>query len=688
MDYAFLRQEGIRHLERLAGRLWTDYNAHDPGITILEQLCYALTDLAYRIDYPLPDLLYSQGGEAQAGFVGPTDSLTTRPVTPSDWRKLLIDVPGIRNAWVEVDQRPADQPDFYYRPQTGVLKFEDDPLMADPVFLKGLYRVLLEFESGANRSAAEKEALARLQANRNLGEDFARITPLQDQEVQVLAHVEIGPVDNPEQVLLHIYRQLSDHISPSVRFYTLSQMLDRDNRVNEIFDGPQLAHGFIDPAELAQAQRRSTLHTSDLIQAIMDVPGVKAVRFITMSVNGDFSQQTATTETSTGTTTQIWSLNLESTQAPKFDINKSAIILERNGLPVQVNRASVRAEYTQMLQQVLNRPPLPTTERDFQPPRGQNREVGRYHSVQHQFPATYGIGDLGLSTSAPPERQAQAKQLQAYLLFFDQLLANYFAQLSNVKDLFAFAGVTDQTYFVQPIADDTLGLDGLRKEGHAKRLAEISGEATTTLGAAQRRNRFLNHLLARFAEQFTDYALLQAEQAQLIDDKEAFLQNYPVLSQARGTAYNYLQPAGEENWAGLEKRIRYKLGLKLPEENFMVVEHILLRPMAGDGPVKGNRKRTIPILTAAKYQDPYSLRLSFIFPDLTEDSRYAEPSFRQFVHHTVREETPAHLSVDIQWLEPDQLQVFKAAYQEWLDKRRAYWLDVNAGQETIDDHIR
>ena len=48
MDYAFLRQEGIRHLERLAGPLWTDFNAHDPGITILEQLCYALTDLAYR----------------------------------------------------------------------------------------------------------------------------------------------------------------------------------------------------------------------------------------------------------------------------------------------------------------------------------------------------------------------------------------------------------------------------------------------------------------------------------------------------------------------------------------------------------------------------------------------------------------------------------------------------------------
>ena len=45
LDYGTLRQQGIRYLERLAGKAWTDFNAHDPGITILEQLCYAITDL-------------------------------------------------------------------------------------------------------------------------------------------------------------------------------------------------------------------------------------------------------------------------------------------------------------------------------------------------------------------------------------------------------------------------------------------------------------------------------------------------------------------------------------------------------------------------------------------------------------------------------------------------------------------
>ncbi len=71
MDYAFLRQEGIRHLERMAGQLWTDFNTHDPGITILEQVCYAITDLAYRIDYELPDLLASAGEAADTSLYSP-----------------------------------------------------------------------------------------------------------------------------------------------------------------------------------------------------------------------------------------------------------------------------------------------------------------------------------------------------------------------------------------------------------------------------------------------------------------------------------------------------------------------------------------------------------------------------------------------------------------------------------------
>ena len=79
MDYAALRAAGIGLLERLAGQQWTDFNAHDPGITILEQLCYAITDLGYRIDYDLRDLLAGGESELYRSLYSPAEILTTAP---------------------------------------------------------------------------------------------------------------------------------------------------------------------------------------------------------------------------------------------------------------------------------------------------------------------------------------------------------------------------------------------------------------------------------------------------------------------------------------------------------------------------------------------------------------------------------------------------------------------------------
>jgi hypothetical protein len=84
-----------------------------------------------------------------------------------------------------------------------------------------------------------------------------------------------------------------------------------------------------------------------------------------------------------------------------------------------------------------------------------------------------------------------------------------------------------------------------------------------------RRQGFLNHLLSRFAEQFTDFALLNAgflspdqlQKAQ-IKAEEKFLTNYPELSSKRGKAYNYKCNGWEnENISGFEKRVKALSGI-------------------------------------------------------------------------------------------------------------------------------
>ncbi|HEX9440124.1 MAG TPA: hypothetical protein VF909_10595, partial [Roseiflexaceae bacterium] len=59
-------------------------------------------------------------------------------------------------------------------------------------------------------------------------------------------------------------------------------------------------------------------------------------------------------------------------------------------------------------------------------------------------------------------------------------------------------------------------------------------------------------------------------------------------------------------------------------------------------------------------RDPFSMRLCFVFPNWT--SRF-DPDF---VRRMLREETPAHLDVQLQWLSRAEMRAFEGAYKDWL----------------------
>ncbi|HKJ68808.1 MAG TPA: hypothetical protein VKA68_12680, partial [bacterium] len=146
-DYAYLRKKGLEYIEQLSHEIWTDYNVHDPGITTLEILCYALTDLGYRTSYPVEDILAGQTPTAHPDipdFFTARDILTTNPVTISDFRKTMIDVAGIKNAWLEVVDAP--EPQLHINCLDSELAFEPSEYTR-PLNLQGLYNVILEFDT-------------------------------------------------------------------------------------------------------------------------------------------------------------------------------------------------------------------------------------------------------------------------------------------------------------------------------------------------------------------------------------------------------------------------------------------------------------------------------------------------------------------------------------------------------------
>lgn len=687
MDYGFLRKVGIRYLQEMAkaGLQWTDFNTHDPGITILEQLCYAITDLGYRIDYELPDLLAGKGGDPYESLYTPARIMTTRPVTLDDLRKLVLDVAGVKNVWIEKVDNP--QLPLHYHEGRQELRLQAESLDLEPVRLKGFYRVLIETSDLADidGTVVKIEAVRRLHANRLLCEDYEEIKILFKEDVIIDARIAIGPVDDAEAVLANIYEEISNYFSPRVPFATVHEMSKAGLPADRIFDGPSLEHGIADSEALRRTQRRTFIYISDLIHAIMKVDGVRAVRDISMSG---------------GRKKDAWSMKITDYHVPALNLDQSNIKLEKDRLVATVDYAKARKKYFDRLKQATILHPLKPDERDVIPPPGRDRNLADYHSIQHQFPACFGIGEMGLPSSAPAQRQGQANQLKAYLIFFDQLLADYFAQLAHVRDLFSFNSGTAGTYFTQAVADKALGLDEIfdkTPDDQADRVQAIMDELVGSEISLERKNRFLNHLLARFAEQFTDYSLFLFEAMpkgidpaeKMIHDKQAFLRHYPAVSSARGTAFNYLQPWSRENVSGLEKRIRLKLGLMESQgETFYLVEHILLRPMEKD------LQQQLPILVHANSRDPYSLQLSFIFPKdwdarlprpdsagmtdqeklgAEEASKTKKARFRQFVEQTVREETPAHLTPHIHWLTAEAMKEFEKVYKSWIEKRRNHW---------------
>jgi hypothetical protein len=99
-DFEFLREEGMKLIRSNAADSWTDHNLHDPGITILEACCYALTEMGLRSGMPMRDLLASDASGRKQEFFTAAQILPVSSITSTDIRKILIDHPLVENAWV------------------------------------------------------------------------------------------------------------------------------------------------------------------------------------------------------------------------------------------------------------------------------------------------------------------------------------------------------------------------------------------------------------------------------------------------------------------------------------------------------------------------------------------------------------------------------------------------------------
>lgn len=425
-DYQYLYDEAIQQLQTYAGKVWTDYNIHDPGVTILENLVYAITELGYRGSNKVTDILSDPyhpdlGSNHRADtFFLPQDILTAAPLTNNDYRKLLLEIPGVRNARIF--------------PSTTMVGF------------KGVYDVDIALEKSPTHDFDTLEATVLpevrkvLNRNRNLCESFDKIQCLAETKIRFDIELEVAfDVDLPE-ILSIIAWKLNEFLSPNISFHSLDEMLRKGHAVEAIFNGPEPQEGFVDRQELEEHQIRTEIHTSDILNFIMDIEGVKYLRKLK-----------GYDESGKGFR---WFYRVEGDKVPVLDLKNTRVTFYNKNSLIDKGIELVRYQ-----DRILKHRSLTANYKEirFKAQAGKFQPLEQYFDLQSEFPEAYGIGpmgvrELGMNQLEANQRKGRARQLKGYLMIYEQLLANHFSQLANVKQLFSIDTI-DRTYFFQHLLE-------------------------------------------------------------------------------------------------------------------------------------------------------------------------------------------------------------------------------------------
>lgn len=530
LTFEFLRSKGIDSLQLLSGNNWTDYNLHDPGVTILEQLCFALTDLSYRTSFDIKDILADKKGhinQKENSFINAREVLCTNPVTINDIRKHLIDtMPGIFNAWVE-------------------------PIISQNTnhHLKGLYRVIIQAEDEETNPVSALAVQQCLGKIRNICFDFEEFTFLRKKEVTFSANIEITEPWRADEIMADICYEIESFLNYNINYHTEKQLLSKGQTIEQIYDGPMLQNGIIPDTEMTD--RTIEVDPLQLANVIVkNVQGVTMVKYPAVSFNGTYYQ---------------YALKIEPQYHAYFNYTSPAnkIILFANGLPLQINDIRFTHLLLKKREQHSKRKYTLGAHKIEQSNQitGNYRNLEKYYSIQNYFPEIYGIGPDGQAKTEKTENKARAKQLKAYLILFEQVLANYLSQLSNVSNIFSPSPLTEKTYCFQPlhsvpgasaiiktsIDKDDVSNKQISHDEYILSLLETDPEFH------KRKNDFLNHIMSRFNFAPSDFPVLLYNQtykqknnsnrlSTLIKWKAGMLENLNQIIANRVTANNYMAP--------------------------------------------------------------------------------------------------------------------------------------------------
>ncbi|MDQ1919347.1 hypothetical protein [Massilia pseudoviolaceinigra] len=560
LDFEALQRTGTAMLQALCGQRWTDYNAHDPGVTILDQLSYALTELAYRSAFRHEDYLAGRDGtidlERHALHL-PQDIFPSEPVTADDWRRLLYDrIAEIEDVWVTQAGSTDGLIDIAFKlgdPPTGV--------RAEP--------------TAAQAAGVARRIRVQAGAARALCEDIGRIAVLETEDFYLTGDIEVHSLRDPAAIYADIFFQCAHHLISGLQFDSYEHAAADGVPPDELFSGPFTTHGHI--TESAQRAPDAGISLPRLIGLIRGIDGVRQVHMLDLCdaegksarLDGAGGKRLVPRLCFPGNERQKRMLRVHfmgRTAAPDNDDESDA-----DAVSALISRARINLNKLQFEARAL-RQRHASLEHLGEVPAGAGQPLAPYYSIQHQFPAIYGINAYGVPASAPPEAHAHARQLKAYLYVFEQVMANYLQNLAGIASVFSIDTDLTQSYFSQALNDAMLpDIEALYTREPDQMAQELDAIRRRLDPFEDRRERVIDVMLAMYGECYTQQALRkfnvyfpvrQAMHAWLLDNKLAFLTRIVVLLRQRAAGFRYDLPAWDsDNVSGAQRKIAILLGL-------------------------------------------------------------------------------------------------------------------------------
>ena len=411
--YADLQKRTLDELQNLSGNVWTDYNPHDPGVTIADIANYALTEQAYKLGFDLEDYLTDNNGRypvEKYGLFTDNEVYPVSAVTEDDYRKLILaHFPVIENVKVETD---CEQGIYHFR------------LRLSPFF------------KGPDITERVRQFFHK---HRNLCENVGEVTIEEPKNLLFSADMEIESEADATDVLVQVFYTTMQYLAGSVKIEPKPQEGFAVLPPEEWYDGPVGDFRVVIPE-----QKDTETELYHILTGIDGVKGFKTCFFYEDTPDGvcdyrrknDFKGVYKLDIPNDLSLIKVRKSNEEvAIDSDRFKEKLRAMYFTKSTSRIRFFMQERDGRDGDLVQTLLD-----DTMRE-----AEYRDVYEHYPIENDLPRCYRTNEGDFTRKMPDAEKAQIRNFGSYLEMFDLVMERGLKGLDNVKALLSLRELSANT---------------------------------------------------------------------------------------------------------------------------------------------------------------------------------------------------------------------------------------------------